>query len=319
MFKAHPPSLWPQGYAQIGGFYFALKYTKPATTYEQQADLILARGMQADRALLLERLRSTGYYRLCAYWYPFKQPDETFVPGTAFDMVWDRYVFDRQLRLAVMDAIERVEVAVRTALFTEMALKGGPFAHLHRATFPGVPAERHTRLVDGLRDEAQRSKEVFVEHFRKTYEEFPDLPVWAAAEIMTFGTMLTVFNMSTRQAQKALARRYALTGRVLRSWLLTLNYVRNLCAHHARLWNRELALKPLIPDEKHDARWHGASPVSNDGMFVVLTLLHVVVRQVAPQTAWRERLFALFDRFPTIPLASMGMSADWRTHDLWTV
>ena len=171
--------------------------------------------MQADRTLLLERLRSTGYYRLCAYWYPFKQPDETFAPGTAFDMVWDRYVFDRQLRLAVMDAIERVEVAVRTALFTEMALKGGPFAHLDRLTFPGVSTERHTRLVDGLRDEALRSKEVFVEHFRITYEEFPDLPVWAAAEIMTFGTMLTVFNMSTRQAQKALARRYVLKGRVL--------------------------------------------------------------------------------------------------------
>lgn len=275
--------------------------------------------MQADRALLIDRLRSTGYYRLCAYWYPFKQPDESFAAGTSFDTIWERYAFDRHLRLAVMDAIERVEVAVRTGLFTELALKGGPFVHLDRSTFPGVSAARHSKLIDGLREEAQRSKEIFVEHFKRNYDEFPDLPVWAAAEIMTFGTMLTVFNMSTRQVQKAVARGFGLNGKVLGSWLLTLNYARNLCAHHSRLWNRELALKPLIPEEKHDARWHGNSPVSNDRVFVVLTLLHFVLRQVAPQTAWRDRLFALFDRFPNIPLASMGIRADWRTHDLWAV
>ena len=301
------------------GFLLPLKYNKPPTTYDQQADLVLARGMEGDRALLIERLRSTGYYRLCAYWYPFKQADERFVAGTTFTAVWERYAFDRQLRLAVMDAIERVEVAVRTALVTELALKGGSFAHLDLSTFPGANKDRHSRFVDGLREEAQRSKEVFVEHFKQTYDEFPDLPIWAAAEIMTFGTMLTVFNMSSRQVQKAVARRFGLNARVLGSWLLTLNYIRNLCAHHSRLWNRELALKPLIPDEKHDARWHGGSAVLNERVFVVLTLLHYCLRQVAPQTAWRDRLFTLFDRFPNVPLGSMGIPTDWRTHELWTV
>jgi abortive infection bacteriophage resistance protein len=118
--------------------------------------------------------------------------------------------------------------------------------------------------VDSLREEAQRSNEVFVAHFRSTYDEFPDLPIWAAAEIMSFGTMLTLFNMSSNRVQKAIARRYGLPGRVLGSWLLTLNYTRNLCAHHSRLWNRVLALKPLLPDEKRDPRWHGATPVRND-------------------------------------------------------
>lgn len=216
-----------------------------------------------------------------------------------------------------MDAIERVEVAVRTALVTELALKGGPFTHLDPLTFPGAAPAKHTKFVDGLREEALRSKEVFVDHFKRTYDEFPDLPIWPAAEIMTFGTMLTVFNMSTWQVQKAVARQFGLSGTVLGSWLLTLNYVRNLCAHHSRLWNRELALKPLIPHEKHDRRWHGPNPISNERVFVVLTLLHFMLRQVAPQTAWRDRLFALFDRFPAVPLLSMGIPADWRTHDFW--
>ena len=294
-----------------------MKYLKPATSYEQQADLILKRGMIADRAILLRRLQAVGYYRLCAYWHPFKQADDTFLPGTTFEVVWNRYTFDRQLRLSVMDAMERVEVAVRTVLLTELATHAGPFAHLDVALFPGTRSEKHARFVDSLREEAQRSNEVFVAHFRATYDEFPDLPIWAAAEIMSFGTMLTLFNMSSNRVQKAIARRYGLTGRVLGSWLLTLNYTRNLCAHHSRLWNRALALKPLLPDEKLDARWHGAVPIANDRVFVVLTLLHFLVRQIAPQTEWRERLFTLFDRFPGVPLKPMGIPDKWRTHDLW--
>ena len=91
-----------------------MKFGKPPLSYADQANLLIARGLiVGNRDVLLSQLASVGYYRLCAYWYPFKQADETFVTGTSFDTIWDRYVFDRHLRLLVMDAIERVEVAVR--------------------------------------------------------------------------------------------------------------------------------------------------------------------------------------------------------------
>jgi abortive infection bacteriophage resistance protein len=294
-----------------------VKFLKPALTYEQQADLLLARGLIAERAVLIRRLQSVGYYRLCAYWHPFRQPDESFRAGTTLDTVWERYTFDRQLRLTVMDAIERVEVAVRTDLITDLALRGGPFAHLDIRTFPGVLPDKHHRLLDELRDGALRSSEVFVEHFKQTYDEFPDLPIWAAAEIMSFGTMFTLFKMSGKHVQNRLARHYGVSGKVLFSWLLTLNYVRNLCAHHSRLWNRELSIRPLIPDSRNDPRWHTPRPVLNNRVFAVLTLLHCLLRRIAPHTGWRERLFSVFDRFATIPLAPMGVPAHWRTHDLW--
>jgi abortive infection bacteriophage resistance protein len=101
------------------------------------------------------------------------------------------------------------------------------------------------------------------------------------------------------------------------SWLKTLNYIRNICAHHARLWNRELAIKPTLPDLKNDPRWYGPRAISPKRIFVVLTLQQQLLRQIAPQSGWRERLFNLFDRFPDIPLRAMGIPADWRTHDLW--
>lgn len=292
-------------------------YRKPALTYEEQADLLMQRGLEADRDVLLRRLRAVGYYRFCAYWHPFKQPDSTFVPGTTLETVWQRYSFDRLLRLAVMDAMERVEVAVRCALVDTLALRHGPFAHLNVAYFPNAAPGQHRQFRERMQDDAQRSRELFVAHLGATYDEFPDLPIWAAAEIMSFGTTVTVFRMSHHSAQKTVAARFGLTGKVLSSWLLTLNYVRNLCAHHSRLWNRELGIRPMIPDARHDVRWHQPVPVTDRRLFVVLTQLRYLLAYVAPRSGWGDRLYALFNRYPDIPIAEMGMPADWRQHKLW--
>lgn len=129
--------------------------------------------------------------------------------------------------------------------------------------------------------------------------------------------MLTLFNMSEKHVQNTVANRYNPPGVVLRSWLLTLNYTRNLCAHHSRLWNRELAIRPAVPHAKRHPHWHGTVPVDNRRVFAVLTLLHYLLLQIAPQTEWRARLYAAFDRFPRVPLAPMGIPNDWRTHPLW--
>jgi abortive infection bacteriophage resistance protein len=297
---------------------FALRFAKPALSYEDQAKLLEKRGLiVSDRAAFLRCLEAVGYYRLCVYWDPFKQPDDSFLPNTHFDLVWQRYRFDRQLRLSVMDAIERIEVAVRTALVHDLALRSGPFAHLDVKNFPQVDPARHAQFIDDLQAEAQKSSEKFAAHFRATYDEFPDLPVWAVCEMMTFGGMFTLFNMSERSTRNTIAKRFGIHGPVLSSWLKTLNYIRNICAHHARLWNRDLAIRPVIPDLKNDSRWYGARAISPKKMFVVLTLQRQLLLKIAPQSGWSERLFALFDRFPEIPLKAMGIPDDWRTHDLW--
>jgi len=294
-----------------------LQYTKPALGYAQQADLVLGRGLIADRQQLIGRLEAVGYYRLCAYWHPFKLPGNTFVPGTTFDEVWRRYTFDRQLRLLVMDAIERVEVSVRSTLVTTLTLSSGPFAHLDIRRFPDASPDQHRRFLADLRESAQRSNEVFVDHFRATYDEYPDLPLWTAAEIMTFGAMFTLFKMSGKHVQTGIAARYSVPARVMLNWLLTINYVRNLCAHHSRLWNRELAIRPMIPFAKNDPRWHAAGLVDNRRVFAVLSLLRVLLQHVAPTSSWRQRVIALIDGNPAIPSLPMGFPADWRTHPLW--
>ena len=100
---------------------------------------------------------------------------------------------------------------------------------------------------------------------------------------MTFGSMFTLFAMSEKKVQKNVARKYGIAGPVLYSWLQTLNYVLNICAHHARLWNRELAIRPTVPDVKNGPEWHRPQSIDTNRMFVVLTILRFLLHRVAPQ------------------------------------
>lgn len=127
-----------------------MRYAKPALNPEQQADLLLSRGFIGDRDALIKRLEVVGYYRLCAYWHPFKMATERFQPNTTLDMIWERYLFDRRLRLMIMDAIERIEIALRSALTVDLTMRFGPFAHLDARAFPDARRGQHEEFLDVL-------------------------------------------------------------------------------------------------------------------------------------------------------------------------
>ena len=294
-----------------------VKYSKPALTFEQQADQLLKRGLQAERDRLIEVLGRVSYYRLSAYWYPFRQPDSSFVPGTTLDSIWRRYTFDRQLRLLVMDAIERVEVAVlRTSMVEQHSRKYGPFGYRDEKAFrPEFSGRDHQRMVDEIDQATSRSREVFVAHFQSKYSSEPGLPLWMAAEVASFGTLFTFYRHLHFHEQKSLAARLGLPANVLQSWLLCLNYIRNLCAHHSRLWNRELAIRPLVP--RHDPHWHQPSTPDNRRIYVVLLLLQWLLRQTAPHSGWRNRLQGLLNEYADIPLSHAGFPTGWKQSPLW--
>lgn len=297
-----------------------MKYTKSALTFAQQAALIQSRGLvTASVADIEARLQDVSYYRLSAYWNPFKRPDDALIPGTSLEQVWRRYVFDRHLRLLVMDAVERVEVALlRTRMVEQFSVRYGPFGHRVWNNFrPEFKPADHTKLMLDLDQAAARSQEVFIDHFRTKYTAEPHLPLWMAAEIMTFGQLFTFYRQINRLEQQQLAAPFGILPPVLESWLHTLNYVRNACAHHARLWNRELPIRPKVPDQKHQPDWHQPVAPSNDRVYVVLLLLRHFLRHVAPQSRWTGRLRQLLADYPEIPLADMGFPAKWDSCPLW--
>lgn len=239
-----------------------MRYSKPPLSFEKQADLLLSRGLLADKPVLIKTLQNVNYYRLSGYLYPYRQADDLFKDGTTFQQVWRHYTFDRRLRFIVMDAIERVEVSVRTQLIYALVHSAGAFGYGEAQVLPKINAGAHGRLLQDLTNEVSRSKEKFVEHFKNKYGDSHEfLPLWVSGEIMSFGSVLTMYRGTSDKVKKTIAAYYNVSDQVLTSWLGTLNVVRNICAHHGRLWNRELGYKPFIPRKQKYPMWHIPVPV----------------------------------------------------------
>lgn len=289
-----------------------MHYTKPALKFEEQLDLLRNRGLTVrDPGRALRWLHSVSYYRLSAYCLPFKG-GEVFRPGTDFNDIAGLYIFDRKLRLLVLDAIERVEVAIRTAVTYEVAHAYGPFGHADPVNF--APGFDHTRFMDELLDEEQRARETFASHFRKKYPEDEHLPVWMATELLSFGTISKLFQALEPRIRKTIAVSYGVDAQFLGSWLHALTYVRNVCAHHKRLWNRWLAIRPRFPSRS--LAWPHHVP-DNRKIYAVLVVLRHMLCTVSPNALWRDRLFALVAGHPKLPLDAMGIPDDWQQRVTW--
>ncbi|HEX8255638.1 MAG TPA: Abi family protein, partial [Thermoanaerobaculia bacterium] len=211
-------------------------FSKPALAWEQQVELLQQRGMLIEDPKQAEfYLTHLNYYRLVGYTLPFEADHAThrFAPGTTFADVLNLYIFDRELRPLVLDAIERVEVSARSRWAYEIAHRHGPHGFLD----PKLAKKQHLfqRNLHSLQEEADRSDETFMQHFRDQYSETRP-PSWAVCEVMTLGQLSKWFtNLRPMQTRGAIAAAFGVDERVLQSWLHHLTYVRNVCAHHSRL------------------------------------------------------------------------------------
>jgi len=260
-------------------------FTKAALTYSDQVRHLEQRGMViADRAQTEHALASTNYYRLAAYWRVFEADHSThrFRPGVTFEDVLSLYTFDQGLRRIVMDGLEQVEVAVRARWAYELAHRHGPHAHLNGALHLRYPGKYVSDRMK-LEKEVQRATnaEAFIPHFIQHYSE-PLPPIWAICEVMSFGSISRWYdNLSDDQARSAIARPFGLNHHLMASWLHHLTTVRNTCAHHARLWNREFVVTPAEPTSKSLAVTALWSRADRRLYNTLLILLHLVNR-VAP-------------------------------------
>ena len=296
------------------------RYGKPPLSVEDQLKLLESRGMRiADPTFAAHALSTVSYYRLSAYSYPFRsRPDDgRFRDGTTFEEVWRYYRFDRRLKNVVLDGIERVEIATRTKIVNRFTELYGPFGYRETTNFAApIDNVRFSKTLTLIDEETVRSNEEFVAHFRKTYDTSDGMPLWMAAELMTFGNMLTFFRMLKMKDKKAIAHEFGTNADTFETWLKSLNFVRNVCAHHGRLWNRHLAIAPGIPIK--DGKWHEKRyPVVPSRIYSVLCILKQLMDVIAPQSGWKDRLFALLAEFPDIHRLSMAMPSGFEHSALW--
>lgn len=296
-----------------------MKYTKPFLSYDDQANLLESRGLIIrDREFLLEKLMNIGYYRLSAYWYPFKISDsDNFKPNTDFDCIYKRYRFDRRFRILIFDAIERVETSVKALVIRNFSEAYTPFGYTVQNNFNKFSSfdfDKFLQTIQNSIEKSQKNKELFVVHFFDKYDEETTLPLQMLSELITFGTMFTMLKHMHRPLQKNIVEKFGVAYPVLEQWLLTLNYVRNICAHNVRLWNRRLSICPTIPNLKKHPEW---SNVPNNYPFVILLILRTLLKQCAPNSNWKLRVEKLFDEYSDLPVRGMGLPENWRDHILW--
>lgn len=330
-----------------------MTYSKPWLSISEQLAKLKSRGMEvSDEAKALDYLERIGYYRLSGYWYDFRvrggaycpldsetggKPKKVrterpvlddFKPGTRFQDAVDLYVFDKKLRLLVLDALERIEVALRVDLSHRLGEKD-LFAYLKPELFhdsfaakvnPATGLTQHHEWLTKHAGLIVRSREAFMTHNKDKY----GLPVaiWVACEVWDFGCMSMLFSGLQTADQDAIASSYGVRdGRVFASWLRSLNYLRNVCAHHSRLWNRNIVEGPKLPAPGQVGSLDGFVRDESNALrtrpFLLLCICQHLMLVINPASSWGSRLKThLLEEFPAlshlgITLQGMGVDQGW--------
>lgn len=295
-----------------------IPYTKKALSALEQVQLLKSRGLIfEDEKSAAGILTHINYYRFSAYSYPFLKDKENhlFKENVTFQNILDVYDFDRELRLLIYDAIERIEVSIRTNIIYVLSLKYDPFWLSDKSYF--CDDDKYLSHIAKLKEEFARSDERFLKHYFSKYsEEIP--PAWISLEIASFGIVSLLFqNLKFNKDKKEIAGRYGLNHITFSSWFHSLIYIRNLCAHHSRIWNRELGVQPNIPKSIGGLWLNKSESYINDRIFYAIAILIYFLDAINNRNDFVDKLKELLEDYPMIDLAAMGFPKNWKEEDLF--
>lgn len=317
-----------------------MKPLKPWLSFADQLQKLQERGLQVDDPVAArEYLERLGYYRLSGYWYPLRSidlkksfaqgkavRDDDFVQGSRFEDVVRLYVFDKKLRLMALDALERIEIAVRVDV-AHLLGQRDPLAHENPACLhgnftkkliakgPDSGQTQHQAWLAKYQSMLNRArKEPFVVHHRNQYGK---LPIWAAIEVWDFGLLSKLFSGMQHADKEIIACMYgASDGHAFAQWLRSFNFIRNVAAHHSRLWNINVVENAAVPTN-WPTQLNGARP------FFYFCLMQQVLSVICPNSSWGQRFNDLLKKdFPAasikqLSLAELGVFPGWESWDLW--
>jgi len=298
-----------------------MKYIKPPLSISEQLDQLTARGLFiSDRAKAESALLGISYYRLSAYFVPFEvQRGEThkYRDGASLRNVVDLYTFDHKLRILVFDALERIETAFRTQLIYHFSMEHGGWWFEDKALF--YSKEAHVGFLEELDSEIYHSREVFIQHYKEQYGDPKRPPAWIAFEVASLGQLSKLFrNLRPLPAKKKIAAYFGLGMPVLESWLECLAFVRNTCAHHARLWNKTLVKVPKKPELPAFPIPYNARFGENGArVFTSFVAIQYCLKRIGTLSSFGQRIEVLLAEYPGIDRIAMGIPAEWESNPFW--
>lgn len=294
-----------------------IPYSKPALTYQDQLQQLRRRGLEVDNeAKALHLLEHVSYYRLSGYWYPLLADKIThnFKQGSTFETAFKYYCFDRELRRLVVAEIEKIEVAIRSKMIYELSHAYGPFWFENTNLFSNQ--DSHNITLTKIHEEFSRSDEEFIKAFKEKYSN-PLPPSWIILEITSFGSLSKLYkNLIPGGIKRNISDHFGLSDNVFSTWLHSIVYLRNVCAHHSRLWNRTIRItpkKPLNPRKQ----WLTVTLAKSDKTFFILSMIVYLLQTVNPTNTFVVRFKKLLSDYPNIDVRALGFPTDWVQEPLW--
>lgn len=291
-------------------------YTKPALAAADLVVLLRSRGLIIrDRARAERYINNIGYYRLSAYCKPFYRLGEpnVFMVRKEFNDVLRLYIFDRKLRLLALDPVQRIEVAVRTAISNHMSLTYGPFWFLDSKLF--ADEKKHTDMLTLSLKQAGRgyTRSHSCTQYFNVYGDNLLPPSWILFEELSMGCWSKLFaNIKNNQDKRAIAASFNFDWHHFASWLQSITIIRNIIAHHKRFWNVDTKIKP-----KGITRY-AVNCGKIKGPYQNFVIIMYMLKTFVHHTSWATELSSHLADCPLDVHTHMKFPLDWQTLPFWS-
>lgn len=300
-------------------FYYMAKipYNKPALLYTDQLEILKRRGLQVrDEPALLELLEKKSYYRLSGYWYPLlaDKTNHVFKPGAVFETAYNIYLFYRDLRQLVVKELEKIEVAFRAKMIYIFSHQFGPFWYADTKKFRNT--HKHAETLEKIKNEFARSDAQFINAFKRKYTN-PLPPSWTVFEIISFGSISRLYSgFKPGKSKRDVANFFGIDDTTLISWLHGIVYVRNVCAHHTRLWNRVMRIQPTKPLSPKN-QWLVDTSIPNNRTYYVLSMILYLLNSINESNSMKADFKSLLIKYSNIDPRAMGFPLNWEQEPIW--
>ena len=294
-------------------------YPKKIITFDEQIQRLRERGLLInDISRAKEFLKNISYFRLQGFWWGYQSDKENhlFKEGTTFDEIVVLYTFDRKLRLILFDAIDRIEIALRTKLIYYPSIELEQWWFENNENF--YSEELHLESCNEIDKELSRTKELFVDSHYSKYGKKHRPPAYKTLEVLSFGCLYKLYSNLNNdiKAKNRIAEEFNLPNHTfLKSWLWSFNCVRNIIAHHSRIWDRNIN---FVPKFLHKTDFDFIeNPENEHSIYHCMSCILFVLNKISKGHSIKNKIITLIDNNEFINLEHMGIPPNWRDQDLW--
>lgn len=280
------------------------KHQLPMTVEEQINNLKSIGLIISDNEYAAKILNEVSYFRLVKAYSLGLKKDGIYKSGVSFEDIVELYMFNADFRHLLFAQIERIEVGLRCQIANYFSGKYGIFGYRDMENFENKIAQR--RLLSEIEKEIQRNRKApFIKNFQENYET-GNIPFYAVVEVLSFGTLSKCYKNMKNADKKEIAKEYNINFKYLQSWVESISYVRNICAHYGRLYNATLSKAPQLYKQ------YASIGINNRTIFSILICMKYILKDDDVWKTFIEDLSILISQYPKIHISKLGFTENWR-------